>query len=267
MRGRPFTIIGAIVAVVALGLFLLLGQRGGGGLPTNVALKPEVVAARDISNRVPLTAADVKVVNVAASAIPPQSFTDAAQVRDLIPVVNIFKGQAITANLLVSSSDQISATQAAFLPIPQGYVARTIPTSEQQGVAGFIQAGDYITIAAIVGPPGAIFRNARTVFTNVHVLRTGVANASTAPVESGKPAPSPSAQGPGVSSSLTIIVTQCQAEFIDWFLTNGSITYTLESYHDYAPKDAKVDSSCPSVDAATGVSLAVVNRAWPGLAQ
>lgn len=266
MSGRPFTIIGAVVAVIALGAFLLLSPKGGGSLGGSVTLKPVVVAARDISGRVPLTAADVKVANIDATAIPPQSFTRAEQVKDLIPLINIAAGQPLVANELVSSGDQIPASQVAFLPIPKGYVARTIPTSELQGVAGYIQPGDYITIAAIIGPPSAVFKNARTVFTNIHVLKTGVSTGVTAPVQSGKPTPTPAPVQAGVASSLTIIVTQCQAEFIDWFIANGTVTYTLESYKDYTPKDVAVDASCPSVEAAQGVSLALVTRTWPGLA-
>ena len=264
MSGRPFTIIGAVVAVVALALFILLGSKGAPGA-ASITLKPVIVAARDISNRVPLSAADVKVVNMDANAIPPQSFTKVDQVKDLIPVVNIYSGQPVTANLLVKDSSQVSATQAAYLPIPKGYVARTIPTSEQQGVAGYIQPGDYITIAAIIGPPNATFKNARTVFTNIPVIETGVSSGSLAPVTAGaKPTPTPAPQA-GVASSLTIVVTQCQAEFIDWFISNGTVTYTLESYKDYAPKDLSVDQSCPSVDAAKGVSTSLVNQTWPGL--
>jgi len=99
----------------------------------------------------------------------------------------------------------------------------------------------------------------------VHVLRTGVSTGEVTPASPGtKPTPTPAPQA-GVASSLTIIVTQCQAEFIDWFIANGTITYTLESYHDYTPKDQAVDSSCPSVDAAGGVTQALVNKTWPGL--
>src|SRR5579871_6652724 len=139
MSGRPFTIIGAVVAVAALALFLFLGSRGGGGVAGgSITLKPVVVAARDIDNRVPLSAADVKVVNMDANAIPPQSFTKVDQVKNLVPLVNIYSGQPLTANLLVSDLNQIPASQEAYLPIPKGFVARTIPTSEQQGVAGYI---------------------------------------------------------------------------------------------------------------------------------
>jgi Flp pilus assembly protein CpaB len=262
MTGRPFTIIGAVVALVALGVFLLLGNRGGGGTGGAViTTKSVVVAARDISTRIPLTAADVTVVKMDTTAIPPQSFDKVSQLTGLIPVVNIYKDQPLTANLLVSSSDQVTGAQEAFLPIPKGFVAKTIPTSEQQGVAFFIQAGDYITIEGLVQGPK--FQNERTIFTNVHVLKTGVASANLSPVTA-KGAPTPAPQT-GSATSLTIVATQCQAEIIDWFIANGTIKYTLESYHDYAPKDQAVDASCPGVDSAGGVTVGTINAKYPGL--
>jgi Flp pilus assembly protein CpaB len=263
MTGRPFTIIGAVLAVVALGAFLLLGSRGGGGItpPPATNLKSVVVAARDISVRIPLIAADVKVVQMDTTSIPPQAFDKVDLVKGLIPVVSILQNQPVTGNLLVASSDQVTGAQAAFLPIPKGYVAKTIPTSDQQGVAGYITPGDYITIEALMSPPGGFANtNERTIFTNVHILRAGPASTTVAPVGKATPAPTTSSG----ATSLTIVVTQCQAEIIDWFIANGSIKYTLESYKDYAPKDLAIDTSCPNVDAAGGVNKAVIQQKFPG---
>jgi pilus assembly protein CpaB len=265
MSGRPFTIIGAVVAVLALGLFLFLGSRGGGGVISGAApnLKSVIVAARDISIRIPLTAADVKVVQVDASAIPPQSFDKVDQLKGLIPIVPIYTGQTVTGNELVASADQVAGVQAAFLPIPKGWVAMTIPTSEQTGVAGNIQAGDYIAISAVLNV-GSKFANTRTVYTNVHVLRIGAAADSIQPVPVRGATPAP-AKSSATASSITVVVTQCQAEFLDWFVANGSIKYTLESYKDYTPKDVAVDTTCPSVDVTRGVTLADIGRTWPSL--
>ena len=38
----------------------------------------------------------------------------------------------------------------------------------------------------------------------------------------------------------------------------------LESYKDYTPRDIAVDSSCPNVDAAGGVTINQVTQKWPG---
>lgn len=269
MTGRPLTIIGAIVAVLALASFIILGARTtasvSGGIPSG-SLKPVVVAARDISVRVPLTAADVKVMKMLSADIPPQSFDRIDQVRGLIPTVGIAGGQALTGNLLVTSSDQVAEVAPAFLPIPKGFVAKTIPTGEQQGVAGYINPGDYISIIAILNTGGK-FANARTIYTNVHVVKVGVASAEIAPAPSRNagPTPTPSPKTAATNTSLTVIVTQCQAEYIDWFLANAAVKYTLESYKDYSPKDTAVDSSCPNVDAAGGVTMGAVAQRFPGI--
>jgi len=268
MTGRPLTIIGAVLAVLALAAFLVFGRTGGGSAPAGnpADLRPVVVAAGDIGLRVPITLADVKVVKMAADAVPPESFQTINQVKGLIPVANILKGQAVTANLVVSSDDQISPTQAAFLPIPPGFVALTIPTSEQQGVAGFINAGDYISMIAILNPGGK-FQNARTVYTNVHVIKTGPASADVSPVttKATPGAAAPVAVPKGQSSSLTIVVTVCQAEFINWFIANGSLKYVLEAHADYRPQDSKPDPGCASVDASHGVTTTDVKTRFPEL--
>lgn len=270
MTGRPLTIIGAIVAVIALASFIVLGARTtasvSGGIPSG-SLKPVVVAARDINVRVPLTAADVKLTKMLAADIPPQSFDKVDQVKGLIPTVSLSGGQAVTGNLLVTSSDQVSDAAPAFLPIPKGFVAKTIPTGEQQGVAGYINPGDYISIIAIVNTGGK-FANARTIYTNVHVVKVGVASTDVAPVappHGSAPTPTPAPKTAASNTSLTVIVTQCQAEFIDWFLANAAIKYTLESYKDYSPKDTTADVSCPNVDAAGGVTMSAVAQRFPGI--
>lgn len=268
MTGRPLTIIGAVLAVVSLAAFLFFGRGSGAGTPASgvADLRPVVVAANDIGLRVPISLADVKVVRMAADAVPPESFQTIDQVKNLIPVANIIKGQAVTANLVVSSDDQISPTQAAFLPIPPGFVALTIPTSEQQGVAGYINPGDYISMIAVLNPGGK-FQNSRTVYTNVHVIRVGPATSDVAPVTTrqspGTPTAAPAARGP--SSSLTIVVTVCQAEFINWFITNGSLKYVLEAHSDYRPQDSKPDPACASVESSHGVTTADVKAKFPEL--
>ena len=67
------------------------------------------------------------------------------------------------------------------------------------------------------------------------------------------------------ASSLTLVVTQCQAEVITWFLSYAALKYTLESYHDYLPGDQAPDPKCPSVGDAQGVTLKTIQALYPGL--
>ena len=251
--GLIFTILGVVLALVGFGAALFFGFLGGAGAGKAVAVYsvPVVVASKDIAARVTLTPQDLTVKKMADADVPPGHYSSVADVKALVAAVTIKAGQAITPNLLTQSSD-------GYLAIPTGWVAKTIPTGEQQGVAGYIQPGDYISIVAIVRPPTGQFSNARTIFTNVHVLKVGQATST--------PNAPNSATTYASASSLTIVVTQCQAEYIDWFLTNGQVKYTLESYKDYKPADTTLDASCPNVDAAKGVSIANITQRFPGLA-
>src|SRR5260370_41139291 len=78
--------------------------------------------------------------------------------------------QEITSNVVVKPS-QALGSQSEFLPIPSGYVGLTIPTSEQQGVADYIQPDDYISVIATVSSSRATA--SKTIFTNLHVIKVG----------------------------------------------------------------------------------------------
>lgn len=253
--GLPFIIAGAVFGVLAFAAVLFYTSTLGGG-SSSAGNIPVVVAVHDLSIRVPVVASDLAIAQFHSSDVPPGSFSKISDVKDVVAAVNITKGQAVTSNLLLSSTDTVIGPQSGFLPIPKGFVALTIPTGEQQGVAGYVQVGDYLSMVAQLA--GKSTKNIRTVYTNILVIRVGAAP-TVAPGPSNPPK-----QG-GLSNSLTIVVTQCQAEFITWFLNNGTLTYTLESYKDYGPSEVAVDPTCPGVNSAKGVTAADVSAKWPGI--
>ena len=207
-----------------------------------------VVAAKDLSPRVPIDSASLAIKTVPTTTYQQLFFTKIADVAGTVPLVTIANGQPITANLVAKPS-QALGSQSEFLPIPSGFVAITIPTSEQQGVANNIQPYDYIGIIATVASTSKIAT--LTVFANVYVIRVGT------PVVSG---------GTTSASSLTIVVTACQAEYINWFLNNASLKYELESYKDYLPPGSQTkDPLCPSVTSTKGVTQELVRQAFPAL--
>lgn len=254
--GLPFILGGAALALLTFVAVLFYASSVGTGAGGNA---PVVVAAHDLAIRVPIQAADLTIVQYNASDVPPGAFSKVAELSGVVAAINIAKGQPVTSNLVVNSTDAVVGPQSAYLPIPTGFVALTIPTGEQQGVGGYIQVGDYISMVAQVG--GRTGRNVRTVYTNIHVIRIGPAAPASAAAQGSSNPP----KAGGTSSTLTVIVTQCQAEFIGWFLANGSLSYTLESFHDYKPRDSAVDPGCPTVDTANGVSHADVVARWPTL--
>ncbi len=277
---RIFIIAGAALAALAFILIVFLGSTSHGGVGGSGATTNIVVAARDIPFRQALTRDDLK-VQAWSGDVPTGTFksiddvigkgaaqaSPGSQVNSTGAVagIKICQGQPITSNMLAQSIDAVQV-QPAYLAIPKGFEAATIPTSEQTGVAGFIQAGDYINIIASAqvsifnqqgqqqGPPRSV---TKTVFTNVHVLKVGAATGQV--TTGGQPQ---SAQTGGVSSSLTLVMTQCDWEFLRWLQANATLTYTLGSYQDYKPQDTKPDPTCQDPSSAHGAGPPRADKRW-----
>jgi Flp pilus assembly protein CpaB len=252
-----------LVAVAAGGgVFLygtLFGGGGGGVLSSGTVV---VVAAQAIPVRHQITEADLTTTKISPNL--PNTYAQTKDVKGLISELFISKGSLITSDMLARDVGLIPAGSApAYLPLASGYVAMTIPTGEQQGVAGHITLGDYITVIAsanVVIPPNPAKIVSKTVFTNIHIIGLGPAVANVQPA-SGAAAPA-GTQGTtsGLTSSLTIEVTQCDAEFMTWFLQNMTIRYTLESSNDYLKQAPTTpDPACQTITAAHGVSFKQVD--------
>jgi len=258
------------MAVLAFaGVFLLASTLGGGG--TGGQTTTVVIARQAIPIRHVITSADLDTEKVSGNFTGSNNtYSNTSDVVNLISEIQITKGSVITSDMLAKDLGLVPAGSApAYLPLASGYVAMTIPTGEQQGVAGHISVGDYITVVAsasisifstsqVAGPPKVV---TKTVFTNVHVIGLGPASAgvqSANSVTSG----SSSATTSGITSSLTIELTQCDAEYFIWFLNNTTVRYTLESFHDYLQAPTDPDPTCPTVVAAKGVSQTQVDARY-----
>jgi len=268
--GRLFIIVGLLLALLAGGGVFFLGTLGGGGGGLAGGSRITVVTASTaIPLRAPIKSEDLTTQDV--SGVFVNTYTKVSDVVNLIAQVNISKGTVITSDMLVRDAGLITTSNApAYLPLAQGYVAMAIPTGEQQGVAGHITVGDYITMIAAAqltlfnkagqqqGAPQTVIK---TVFTNVRVIQVGPAQINVQPAAGANASTSNQGQVGGVTSSLTIEVTQCDAEFIQWFLSNSvQLKYTLESFHDYQPAPSGPDPACLTISAAKGVTAADVNK-------
>lgn len=242
---RPFTLLGLILGLVVIVAFILVALNASAG--NSSPQETVVYATKDLQPRVPVSADALATKSIAVPADYPKIyFANVADVRGMIPLVTISSGQAITSNDVVKPNQALGSAQA-YANVARGYVAMTIPTSEQIGVGNLIQSGDYISIIATVSTSGHIAT--QTIYTQVRVLDAVGSQG-----------------GSGASAtSLVIEVTECEAEVITWFQANSSLKYTLESYHDYAPSDQSPDPGCPSVADAHGVNLQFVKSKFPGL--
>ena len=271
--GRLFIIVGLLLALVAFGAVFLLGNLGGGGAiggPSTTV----VIAKQAISLRHQITAADLSTAKISLAGNESSLaniYGNTKDVENLIAEINISKGAVITSDMLAKDFSLVPAGSApAYLPLAKGYVAMTVPTSEQQGVAGHISVGDYITV--IVSSPVTTFGTkpsstgvvkivSKTVFTNLRIIGLGPAAANVQ--SAGASSQSGGAATTGVTSSLTVELTQCDAEYLTWFLNNTQVRYTLEAFKDYgtAPTDNQ-DPSCPAITAAGGVSQTQVDARY-----
>ena len=250
----PLFLVGvalALVAFIAMFAFgILFANRSAGGQQVQV-----VMAAQDISAREPILPEMLTFGQVPASALPPKAILRMSGVAGFSALVDIYKGEVITANVVALNPDQLVPTGAsAYLPIPQGYVAITLPTSEEQGVAGYIAQGDYINVIATVD--SGLFSKinprsvTRTILTSVYVIRVGPP--SLAPKEG---------QAQGVASSLTVVLSQCDAQFLEWFITNATLKYTLLAYQDYGPPP-RADTACPPTKVPGVIGPSEVDGRW-----
>jgi Flp pilus assembly protein CpaB len=231
----PFTLIGIVLALLVIAAFVLVAINASSGQGT--AQQSVVVATRDLSPRIPIDASALEMRSIPVAGYPLSLFFhNTADVKGMIPLVTIVSGEPITANVIAKPGTALGA-QSEYLPIPSGYVALQLPTSDLQGVGGNIQPDDYISIIATVDASGKIAT--KTIFHDVHVIRVGP-----------------------TASSLTVVVTYCQSEFITWFLTYASLKYELESYHDYQGIPTQPDTKCPGASSATGVGPKDVDARW-----
>ncbi len=250
-RGRLYIIVGAVLAVLAFvtaagiaSLPLIQGTSSGSKV---------VVASHDIKARTQIGAGDLALANI--SPLPPQAFTAIKDVAGKGARVDIPAGAPVTGNLVAPSGDLLSTSDVAYLPIPKGWVAVTIPTSEEVGVGGYVQVGDRISILATVNTAVLGDSGGRsvvlTVFRDVDVLRVGPAGQA-----------SQGGTGNVVTSSLTVLMTACDSEYLNWLLNNAQVKYELESYNDYQGVPTQPSDKCPTIASATGVGPKDVDSRW-----
>ncbi len=244
----PVLILGAVLALAGFGVTLVLALNSGPSA-TATGNQPVVVAARDLDQRSVLQASDLMTARWAAADVPPDAVTSSRAAVGQVLLASLKRGQPVLSNQ-IGQAGEVTGQQPAFLPLAKGYVAATLPSSELPGVGGYVQAGDYIDIVAIVSSRSGPTANVRTIYSGVRVIRVG---------PSGNTAPGP-------PNSLTLAVSQCQAEYLNWFVANASLKYTLLAHDDYAAAAAAPpDTACPAGGSSKGVTEADIRARWPGL--
>jgi Flp pilus assembly protein CpaB len=250
-----FIIIGLILALVAgAGVFLLTTLLGGGSAITGGNKTTVVYAVQAIPLRHQITSADLATEDV-TNNVAVNTYSRATDItsQGYIAEIQISKGSIITGDMLAKDINLIpSGAAPAYLPLASGWVAMTIPTGELQGVAGHITIGDYIAVIAsgpisLFAPSGAGGTKvvSKTVFIDIRIIGLGPATPNVQPANGATTVGGVAPAG-GVVSSLTIEITQCDAEYLTWFLNNMQLKYTLKSFQNYGTTPTAPDSAfCP----------------------
>jgi pilus assembly protein CpaB len=244
-RRRRLFVVGVALAVGAFLLTFVVGLvlfQQGQAASSDVNV---VVASRDIEARQQLTSGMLTVTHYPARLAPAGAISSVGGAEGKFTQVAIARNQPLTATLLASSPEVVTPSTSEYLPIAKGYIALTIPTSEEQGVGGYIAPGDYIDVIATVNT--SLFGQkdskqvSKTVLTNLHVIRVGAALSARE-----------GSKGPG-ATSLTVVMNSCDAEMLNWLALNATLKYELRSYKDYAPPATAPDPSCPAPGGSSGV--------------
>lgn len=250
----PIFILGVALALLAfLAMFafgIVFANRSAPSARTYA-----IVALTEIPAREPITL-DKVTLGVVPAPAPPGALTHIAQIQGLSALVTIHKGQTLTDNIVTANPDLLTASEASyFLPIPQGYVALALPTSEQQGVAGYIAQGDYINVTATMdlGTFSPLIHGSATrmVFRGLRVIRVGPAS----PVQK-------TGQAQGSTSSLTVVMSQCDANYMTWLIQNATLKYALESDKDYGTPPSAPDPGCTQVQLDKPIGAPEVDGRW-----
>lgn len=155
-RGRVFLYLALILVLLLVGGYFLYQnflQPGPAPQPAQVTAVPDNVDVVVITQNVPrgtvLNETLLGTIPLPRDVVIPGMFTDLAQVVGRQAKFDLDSGIPLTANMLVDSAAQLSeAGSVASLSIPQGMVAKSIPTDRLSSVAYSLRAGDKVVVIA-----------------------------------------------------------------------------------------------------------------------
>ena len=235
----PMFLLGVGLALLAFILMFTFGILFANTAQTGRKV-PVVVAAADIQAREPITIATLTLAEIPQTALPPHAFV---RPTDLLCVPqDVSPRNAPASTLFYSLWDGF------------GNIVRLDEASGSLSILGPTQLrNDAIATAnsdLFFNKPSRLLT--RTVYTNVRVIRVG-----------------PPTLGPkqgqtvGVVASLTVVLSQCDAQFLEWLLTNVTLKYVLLDYHSYDPTAlGKPDPTCPSNSTPSAVGPKEVDERW-----
>ena len=214
-------IITAVLALITTALvYLYLGQVEAASQENKIEMSEVVVAISEIPAHVKVTEEMLEIKEIPSEAVHADTYTDIADVVGGTTTTELIAGEQVLTDRIVSD---VGDSELSYR-IPENMRAITVPSSEVNGVGGYIVSGDKLDILVSYVPSEGV-QVVYTQLQNIEVLETGANIAATAETEAGVP------------TSLTLLVTPAQAEVIAYANLSGSFHFTLRNPVDTAKQD------------------------------
>ncbi len=230
--GRIFIILGLILALIAGGgIFFVLANAQPA--PTQEARVPVVVAVQSIPSRSEVSADRLQSVGWPVSVPTPiGAFADSTDVIGRLTLVQIFPGQPIIEQMLITKELAQERHSNAALILEKGSVAIAMGVSINSDVAEAIQPGDrvdllvtYIVEGQSAQTTGGQYIVTQKTLENVLILQVGPW-----PRDVGEQS---STQGGGSINVVTVQLTEQDALALEHIEnTSGAYTFVLRAAND-----------------------------------
>lgn len=214
-------IITAVLALITTVLvYLYLGQVEAASQENKIEMSEIVVAISEIPAHVKVTEEMLEIKEIPSAAVHADTYTEISDVVGGTTTTELIAGEQVLTDRIVSD---VGDSELSYR-IPENMRAITVPSSEVNGVGGYIVTGDKLDILVSYVPSEGV-QVEYTQLQNIEVLETGANIATTAETEAGVP------------TSLTLLVTPAQAEVIAYANLSGSFHFTLRNPVDTAKQD------------------------------
>ena len=151
---KPILLVGLFLGLVsAVLVYVYLSQDGGDGEASAAATKPVVVATKDMSARVRITAEMVEVTSLAESAVHPDAFSSTDELVGMVTRLPIAAEEQILSSKVSATAMEVPWAGGEELPlsyvVPPDQRALSVQVSEVTGAGGLILPGDFVDVIGI----------------------------------------------------------------------------------------------------------------------
>lgn len=242
--GAAFLLLAVLFAVIAAVLVFVALNQGDDDKEASAAAdtRTVVVAAHDIAPRTQLDAEMLRLAEVPADTVLSGAFDEIGPLEGQYVRYPLLEGEQVVASK-VGAQDVEEEGGVSFL-LPSGLRAFSISVSEESSVGGLVLPGDLVDVIGILEESDVGVDKAVTLIQNVEVLAvaqeaqepipaaapTGTATPS-APREMLGDRPEDVEPNPG-ARTVTLAVTQEQAQLLALVQARGELALTLRSYGD-----------------------------------